>query len=372
MQRKNFRQISSLVVKVGSSLLTGMDGKINHDFIHRLGKQLRQVQEECPEIILVSSGAVAAGLPLLGWNARPATFTDLQVAAAVGQIHLSRVYDEIFTEYGFRTAQYLLTSNDLSDRRTFLNSRSTLRRLVELGLLPVVNENDALAIDSRRLGDNDHFAAEIANLIEADLMVILTDVEGIYTNMLSKEVLVEAMANDPSLQAYSDEQVQSKYGSGGMSSKIAAAKRASASGTNTIIASGYKEDVLVAIQQGKQVGSFLTAPETRMRAKERWLAHSANPEGSVTLDPGAVASVCSKGKSLLPIGIVSVQGNFQRGDVISINNGEGSTVAKGLSNYDAKEVEKLLRKHSREIEAILGYVVADEVVHCDNMVTTSE
>lgn len=354
-----------IVIKVGSSLVAEAGG-IKQEFIQELGQQLQKVKATCPEVVLVSSGAVAAGFALLGWKQRPSNFTDLQVCAGVGQIHLYRCYHEILSSYDFQVAQYLLTSKDLADRLTFLNTKTTLLRMLELGLLPVVNENDALVINSHHIGDNDHFAAALANLLEADLLVLLTDVPGIYTDMESKELLKEAKADDPVLDDYVSD-VKSRLGSGGMGGKVRAARLAATAGINTIIASGHELAKLGNLDG--HIGTLLTATEAGMNAKERWLAHSANPAGSVDLDAGAVSSVVTAKKSLLPIGITGVSGTFVRGDVIELKSPEGKVIARGLSNYDAKEVIQLCKRHSNEIETILGYVVAAEVVHRDNLVT---
>lgn len=364
----DFSKLRRVVIKIGSSLLTEELG-IKEDFIHELGTQLRRVKENWPEVVLVSSGAVAAGLPLLGWTERPRNFTDIQAAAAVGQIHLYRCYHEILSGYGFQPAQYLLTSNDLADRLTFLNSRSTLQRLLELNLLPVVNENDALVIDSHHIGDNDHFAAELANLLEADLLVLLTDVEGIYSDFAKQELVHETSADDPALDGYINPDTGSRVGSGGMASKINAARRAATAGVHTIVASGHDLAKLAELSTVRSFGTLLYAPDAGMKAKARWLANSTIPAGHVVLDAGAVASVQQGKKSLLPIGITAVEGSFQRGDVIDLHSPDGTVVARGLSNYDAREIARLLKRHSNEIEGILGYVVAEEIVHRDNLVT---
>ena len=357
-----------IVLKVGTSLLTRDDQSLNLEFISHLGEQIAKLRENGLEIVIITSGAVAAGHNLMGWSGAPKTIPEYHVRAAVGQVPLYSAYSKIFGKLGITLAQILLTEEELSHRSTYINARVTLRSLLDMGVLPVINENDATAISERRFGDNDRLAAEIANLIEADMLVIFTDVDGIYTDMKTKEVLPEARANDRLLGSYIDSSSALKYGSGGMASKLEAALRAGNGGTGTVIMNGAGKDPLAKLLKGEQLGTLLWPPESRMSAKERWLATCAKANGKIYLDRGAITAIMEKGRSILPIGVVNVEGNFRRGDVITCVNENGQPVAQGMSNYDGREVSRLLKKHSSEIESILGYKYADEIIHRDNMV----
>ncbi|MBF2734903.1 MAG: glutamate 5-kinase [Betaproteobacteria bacterium AqS2] len=358
-----------IVVKVGSSLLTAADGTLKRDFIAGFGRELAKWRGEKRDFAIVTSGAVAAGMSVLGRQSKPQTITDMHVMAAVGQISLFRAYDEILSPLGFMPAQVLLTAEELAHRTTYINARSTLRRLFELGVVPIVNENDAIAITDRRFGDNDRLAAEIANLIEAELLVILTDVPGVYRDLEAKELLAHAVAADELLDRCVDDSRPTRHGSGGMGSKIEAARRAANSGAATVIAAGADFGRLVA---GEGAGTLITdgagPVRSRMRAKERWLATCAKANGSVYIDEGAVAALLERGRSLLPAGVTRVEGSFQRGDVVSCLDGGGTPVAQGMINYASHEVAALARRQSSEIEKVLGYVIAEEIIHRDNMV----
>ena len=369
MPREVVTTAKKVVIKVGSSLLTTTELKLNRKFIKNLAKQLKSLQDKEIEFLLVTSGAVAAGLPFVGQSEKPTTFTDMHVMAAIGQIHLFRAYDEILSPLGFRCAQVLLTAEELSHRTTYLNARSTLRRLLDLGITPIINENDAIAISERRFGDNDRLAAELANLIEANLLIILSDVAGIYTDFTSKTILKEAKATDTNLNQYINEEQKSKLGSGGMATKLQAANFASNCGTHTIISDGKHENILERIIKGEEIGTLLTAPDLKMSAKERWLSSCAKAKGSVVLDEGAVSAVKNTNSSLLPIGVVEVIGRFRRGDIVSCVDSDKKVIAQGMINYDSHEVAALCKKHSKEISNILGYVIADEIIHRDNLVT---
>ena len=357
-----------MVVKVGSSLLTSSEQQLDLDFITSLGAQIVKLRDAGCEVIVVTSGAVTAGHNLMGFAGAPKTISEYHVRAAVGQVPLYNAYATILGKLGITLAQILLTEEELAHRSTYINARVTLRSLLDMGVLPVINENDATAISERRFGDNDRLAAEIANLIEAQLLVILTDVDGIYTDMQSREVLAEARTDDPKLAAYVDTSSPPKYGSGGMASKLEAAARAGNSGTSTVITSGGGSEVLVRLMRGEKLGTLLVPPKSRMSAKERWLATCAKANGKIFLDAGAITAVRSRGRSILPIGVIKVEGDFRRGDVITCVDESGTPVAQGMSNYDRREIAQLLRKHSSDIEAILGYKYADEIIHRDNMV----
>ena len=369
MSREDLSSCSRLVVKIGSSLLAREDLSVNEEYVARLGEQLHSVRDKCRELVLVSSGAVSAGVSAIGWKRRPATLTDLHVAAAVGQIGLFSAYQKMLTPLGFRPAQVLMTAEELSHRSTYLNARSTLRRLQEIGFLPVVNEDDAIAISERRFGDNDRLAAELANLLEANLLVILTDVKGLYSDLEAGEVLEEGVVNDARLRDYVRDGNGTKLGSGGMSRKLDAALIAANSGAHTVIADGREPDVLPAILNGKVVGTLLRAPPSRMRAKERWLATCAKARGSLQLDQGAVKAVCQDDKSLLPVGVTAVTGYFERGDVVECVAPDGTLVAQGMVNYGSHEMSLIARRKSQEIEGVLGSLVANEAIHKDNLVS---
>lgn len=356
------------MLKVGTSLLTSEDQTLDHAFIASLGAQIVELRASGCEVIVVTSGAITAGHNLMGYAGAPKTIPEYHVRAAVGQVPLYNAYATILGKLGITLAQILLTEEELAHRSTYINARVTLRSLLDMDVLPVINENDATAISERRFGDNDRLAAEIANLIEAQLLVILTDVDGIYTSMQSKEVLAEAKTNDPKLAGYVDSSSPLAYGSGGMASKLEAAARAGNSGTSTVIMNGASAAALTRLLAGEQLGTLLIAPPSRMSAKERWLATCAKANGKIYLDGGAIAAVREKGKSILPIGVVKVEGDFRRGDVITCVAEDGAPVAQGMSNYDRREIAQLLKKHSGDIEAILGYKYADEIIHRDNMV----
>ena len=349
-------------------MLTNPDLSLNRSFISQLASQLAAIRHSCPQLVLVTSGAVTAGLPILGWSRRPSKFADMHVAAAAGQIALFRAYDEILSAEGFRPAQVLLTAEELAHRTTYLNARSTLQRLLEMGLLPVINENDAIAISERRFGDNDRLAAELTNLLEAQLLVILSDVDGVYADAAHSEVVSEVSAADPALPELVKNEQPSKYGSGGMSGKIAAAGRAANSGAHTIIASGKQADILPRLLAGEQLGTYFQAPTSGIRAKERWLASCTSPRGVLHIDQGAADAVRAQRRSLLPIGLTSCAGDFQRGDVVDCQDPAGKLIARGLTNYDARDTAQLVRRHSKDINEVLGYVFAEEIIHRDNMV----
>ncbi len=361
-------KLSRLICKIGSNLLTNSDMSLNRGFILSITNQLALIRKQCSQLIVVTSGAVTAGLPILGWKSRPSKFADMHVAAAAGQIALFRAYDEIMIEQGFRPAQVLLTAEELAHRTTYLNARSTLQRLLEMGLLPVINENDAIAISERRFGDNDRLAAELTNLLEAQLLVILTDVDGVYSDSEHSKVISEATADDDKLMDMVKNETPSTYGSGGMTGKVEAARRAANSGADTIIANGRHPDILPKLIAGNKLGTWLRAPTTGMRAKERWLASCTSPQGNLQLDQGAVDALLTKRSSLLPIGLTRCAGEFKRGDVVDCLAPDGKLIARGLTNYDARDTALLLRRHSKEISEVLGYVFAEEIVHRDNMV----
>jgi glutamate 5-kinase len=323
------------------------------------------------QVVLVSSGAVAEGMLRLGFERRPVAIHELQACAAVGQMGLAQIYETSFRAHDLRTAQVLLTHADLADRERYLNARSTLFTLLELGVVPVINENDTVVTDEIKFGDNDTLGALVANLIEADALIILTDQRGLYTSDPRKNTdatfVNEAKAGDPALEAMAGG-AGSGIGSGGMLTKILAARRAASSGAHTVIAWGREDQVLVRLAEGEAIGTQLTAQTARLTARKQWMADHLKTAGQVILDPGAVQKLLEEGKSLLPIGVTDVGGDFGRGDVITCVDATGKPIARGMSNYASAEVKRIMRKPSSEIAAILGYVEEVELIHRDNLV----
>lgn len=360
-----------IVVKVGSSLVTNQGQGLDHAALAQWAEQIAKLKEMGKEIVLVSSGAIAEGMQRLGWRKRPHALHELQAAAAVGQMGVVQAYESCFRSHGLHAAQVLLTHEDLADRKRYLNARSTLTTLLSLDVIPVINENDTVATDEIRFGDNDTLAALVTNLIEADVLVILTDQGGLFTADPRKDAqaaLVEhASAGDPALETMAGG-AGSDIGRGGMLTKVLAAKRAARSGASTVIASGHEADVLISLAQGRMIGTQLLADTLTLAARKQWLADHLQLRGNVTLDEGAVYALAAGGKSLLPIGVTDVSGTFERGEAIGCLDQKGKEIARGLVNYSAAETKKILRRASSEIEAILGYVVEPELIHRDNLV----
>lgn len=360
-----------IVVKVGSSLVTNQGAGLDTHAIGNWAQQIAVLRKAGYEIVLVSSGAVAEGMQRLGWKRRPVSIHELQAAAAVGQMGLVQVYESCFRKHDMHAAQVLLTHADLTDRERYLNARSTLRTLLSLGVIPVVNENDTVATDEIKFGDNDTLGALVANLIEADALIILTDQSGLYTTDPRKDIkaiLVSlASAGDEKLETMAGG-AGSHIGRGGMLTKVLAAKRAARSGAHTVIANGHETDVLLRLVSGDDIGTLLEAPTLSLAARKQWLADHLQVSGKVVVDAGAMHALCSDGKSLLPIGVIQVMGEFERGAVVAILNESGRDIAHGLVNYSAGEARRIARHASREIEGILGYVDESELIHRDNLV----
>jgi glutamate 5-kinase len=320
---------------------------------------------------LVSSGAIAEGMQRLGWKKRPSAVHELQAAAAVGQMGLIQVYESCFSAHGLHTAQILLTHADLADRERYLNARSTLCTLLTLGVIPVINENDTVVTDEIKFGDNDTLGALVANLIEADALIILTDQTGLYTADPRKDpnatLISLAQAGDEKLEAMAGG-AGSHIGSGGMLTKVLAAKRAARSGAHTVIASGHEIDVLPRLMRGDSIGTLLEAQPLPLNARKQWLADHLQISGKVTLDAGAVHALRNEGKSLLPVGITNVSGEFERGTVVAILDTNGQDIARGLINYNATETRRIAGHPSNEIESLLGYVDEPELIHRDNLI----
>jgi glutamate 5-kinase len=367
------RDARRIVVKVGSSLVTNDGRGLDEVAIGEWCRQMSILVRSGREVIMVSSGAIAEGMKRLGWSSRPHEIHELQAAAAVGQMGLAQMYETKLRENGLGSAQVLLTHADLADRERYLNARSTLLTLLKLGVVPVINENDTVVNDEIKFGDNDTLGALVANLVEADALVILTDQKGLFTadprKDLNAKFVHEAKAGDPALEAMAGG-AGSSLGRGGMITKILAAKRAAGSGASTVIAWGREADVLVRLTQGEAIGTLLVAQTQKTQARKQWIADHLQMRGSVTVDDGAVAKLRDEGKSLLPIGMVSVEGDFSRGDVIAIRDSLGIEMARGLANYASAEARLICRKPSNEFEKLLGYAAEPEMVHRDNLVLT--
>jgi glutamate 5-kinase len=364
-------QARRLVVKIGSSLVTNSGQGLDHAALATWAEQIATLTAAKKQVVLVSSGAVAEGMQRLGWARRPHALHELQAAAAVGQMGLVEAYETCFRRHDLRTAQILLTQDDLADRKRYLNARSTLRTLLELGVIPVINENDTVATEEIRFGDNDTLGALVTNLIEAEVLVILTDQSGLYTSDPRHDagatLIAEARAGDPSLEQMAGG-VGSQFARGGMLTKVLAAQRAARSGAATIIASGREPNVLVRLAAGEAIGTQLSAETVTMAARKQWLANHLQVKGKLRLDQGAARALKIDGKSLLPIGVYELSGEFERGEVVSCIDPDGVEIARGLVNYSAPETRKILKLPSREIEARLGYVDEPELIHRDNLV----
>jgi glutamate 5-kinase len=365
------RDSHRIVVKVGSSLVTNEGRGLDEAAIGEWCRQLSQLVRGGREVIMVSSGAIAEGMKRLGWTTRPHAIHELQAAAAVGQMGLAQMYETKLREHGLGSAQVLLTHADLADRERYLNARSTLLTLLKLGVLPVINENDTVVNDEIKFGDNDTLGALVANLVEADALIILTDQKGLYTADPRKDPDAKfvhvAQAGLATLEAMAGG-AGSSLGRGGMITKILAAKRAAGSGASTVIAWGREPDALLRLSQGESIGTLLVAPTQKTQARKQWIADHLQLRGSVTVDAGAVNKLRSGGSSLLPIGMTSVDGDFSRGDVIAIRAEDGQEVARGLANYASAEARLICRKPSSQFEGLLGYAAEPEMVHRDNMV----
>jgi len=362
---------SRIVVKVGSSLVTNEGRGIDHDAVARWAAEIARLVEAGKAVVLVSSGAIAEGMQRLGWSTRPRAIHDLQAAAAVGQMGLVQAYERAFARYALRTAQVLLTHDDLSDRRRYLNARTTLTTLLGLRVIPIINENDTVTTDEIRFGDNDTLGALVTNLIEADVLVLLTDQQGLFTADPRKDAaatLVHAgRAGDPALEAMAGG-AGSAIGRGGMLTKVLAARRAARSGASTVIACGREPDVLTRLARGEAIGTMLLAERGSLVARKQWLADHVRLAGRLTLDDGAVRALMREGKSLLPIGVIAVSGNFGRGEVVGCVDAAGREIARGLVNYGAQEAARIVRRPSSDIESVLGYVDEPELIHRDNLV----
>lgn len=365
------RDARRIVVKVGSSLVTNEGRGVDAEAIGNWCRQLAALMGEGRELVMVSSGAIAEGMKRLGWATRPKEIHELQAAAAVGQMGLAQMYETKLREQGMGSAQVLLTHADLADRERYLNARSTLMTLLQHRVLPVINENDTVVNDEIKFGDNDTLGALVANLVEADALVILTDQRGLYSADPRKDpgarFIDEAVAGTPELEQMAGG-AGSSLGRGGMITKILAAKRAAGSGASTVIAWGREPDVLLRLARGEAIGTALLASTPKLAARKQWMADHLQMRGSVQVDAGAAAKLRGEGKSLLPIGVTEVVGEFHRGDVVAIRNADGLEIARGLANYSSAEARLIARKPSSEFERVLGYAAEPELIHRDNLV----
>ncbi len=360
-----------LVVKVGSTLVTNEGRGLDRAAIAQWARQLGQLRSDGRQILVVTSGAIAEGMQRLGLKHRPRQIHELQAAAAVGQMGLVQAYESAFAEHGMVSAQILLTHADLVDRSRYLNARSTLLTLLEQGIVPIINENDTVVTDEIKFGDNDTLAALVSNLVDANLLVILTDQAGLFSadprRHPDAELIRSARAGDPALEAMAGG-AGSAIGRGGMLTKVLAAKRAASSGAHTVIASGRTPDVLLRLCAGEQLGSELRAALPTLSARKLWMADHLQMAGRLVLDAGAARALSEGRKSLLPIGVVEVQGEFNRGEVVSCLGPDGREIARGIVNYGSADAKRIARRASAEIEVILGYVEEDEMIHRDNLV----
>lgn len=358
------------VVKIGSSLLTNDGQGLDLERITGWVNQIAELKKAGVEIVLVSSGAVAAGMTRLGWTQRPTELEYLQAAAAVGQTSLVQCYEDRFQVHGIHTAQILLTHDDLADRRRYLNARNSLRTMLGLNVIPVVNENDTVVTDEIRFGDNDTLGALVANLIEAERLVILTDQSGLYTadprSNPDARLIETGRANDMSLEAMASG--AGKLGQGGMITKVRAARFAARSGAETVICAGKENNVLARLFEGESIGTKLVPDQEPLLARKQWLAGHLQAKGKLVLDDGAIKALTHKGTSLLSVGVAAVEGEFSRGELVICEDVNGNQIAKGLINYNAFEAAKICRKTSAEIETALGYVSEPELIHRDNLV----
>ncbi|MFN3785566.1 MAG: glutamate 5-kinase [Thiothrix sp.] len=359
------------VVKIGSALLTRDGAGLDRTALADWAGQIARLQQAGMEIVLVSSGAVAEGMSRMGWKTKPKALFEKQAAAAIGQMGLIHAYESVFQQHGFHAAQVLLTHDDLANRRRYLNARSTLTTLINLNVIPVINENDTVAFDEIRLGDNDTLGALVANLVEADVLVILTDQQGLYDKDPRKfadaTLISTGRANNPDYVEFAGG-AGTQIGSGGMRTKVLAAQRAARSGCATVIASGREPLVLERLRSGEALGTLLLPDAAPLAARKQWIAGQLAAKGTLWLDAGAADAIRNTGKSLLPIGVERIEGVFDRGEVVSCVSADGHLIAKGLVNYSSEEANRIKRQPTKVIEQVLGYIDAPELIHRDNLV----
>ncbi|MCO1334815.1 glutamate 5-kinase [Microbulbifer sp. OS29] len=371
VSRRGLSRARRWVIKIGSALLTNNGRGVNDEAISAWVTQMAGLRKGGVEVVLVSSGAVAAGMDRLGWRRRPESIHQLQAAAAVGQSHLVQVYEQAFGRFDIRSAQILLDHDDLSNRTRYLNARSTLRTLLSLGAVPIVNENDTVVTDEIRFGDNDTLAALVANLVEADALLILTDADGLFTedprDNPDAELIGEASALDARLLDMAGGS-RSGLGRGGMTTKVRAAQLAARSGASTVIVGGAAEAVIERVCAGHSLGTLLLPEADPLAARKRWLAGQLQVRGSLVVDGGAEVALTEGGGSLLAVGVTAVEGRFRRGDLVSCRNSVGCEIARGLANYDSSDSGRILGQSSERFVDLLGYRDDDELIHRDNLI----
>ena len=371
IRKEMLKKVRRIVVKVGSSILASREMGLHRTVFSQLAKEISNLKNQGYEIILVSSGAIAAGMEKLGFQTRPQTITQKQAAAAVGQSRLMNIYENYFSRHQQTVAQVLLTHDDLSHRRRFMNARNTLLALLKLGIIPIINENDTVAVDEIKVGDNDNLSALITNLIEADLLIILTDIDGLCDSdpRLNPQAKCIPLIEDVDMGM---EGIIGGTGGewrvGGMVTKVEAARKVSRFGSPTIIARGTKEGILHQILAGKEIGTLILPKEEALSSRKGWIAFHLKPKGEVTVDEGAKKAICQRGKSLLPSGIVKVTGTFDRGDAVACVGPRGKEFARGIVNYTISELEKIKGLRSNQIEKVLGFKYSDEAIHRDDLV----
>jgi glutamate 5-kinase len=371
IRRETFGKARRIVVKVGSSILASVEKGLHHEVFSHLCREISELKRQGYEIVLVSSGAIAAGMEKLGYKTRPQSITQKQATAAVGQSRLMNIYESHFSHHQQMVAQILLTHDDLSHRRRFLNARNTLLTLLELGIIPIINENDTVVVDEIKFGDNDNLSALITNLIEADLLIILTDIDGLFDAdpRLNPRARFISLVEDIDVEMWGMVgETTSETSVGGMLSKIQAAQKASRFGIPTVVACGTKKEVLHHILKGKEVGTLILPKIEALSSRKHWIAFNLKPLGDVIVDDGAKKAIIQRGKSLLPSGVVKVRGSFDRGDPVSCLGPRGKEFARGLVNYSTSELEKIKGLRSEQIEMALGYKYSDEVIHRDDLV----
>ena len=370
-ERKRLKATRRWVVKIGSALLTNEGQGLDLSRMDDWANQICQLRDQGVEVVLVSSGAVAAGIERLGWDDRPTALNQLQAAASVGQTCLIQAWESSFQKLGVQPAQVLLTHEDHSHRKRYLNARGTLRTLLEMGVVPIVNENDAVVTNELRFGDNDTLGALVANQVEADVLVILTDQDGMFTadprNNPDATLIHEVKAKDSALDAIAGSG-SGRLGRGGMLTKLRASRQAAASGATTVIIGGRIDDVITRVFAGEQLGTLLLPEKAPMAARKQWLQGHLKTAGELVLDAGAVRVLQQQGKSLLPVGVKAVRGDFQRGEMVTCVNESGDEIARGLVNYRAAEAQRIIGKSSHQIAEVLGYEREPELIHRDNMV----
>ncbi|AWI05364.1 glutamate 5-kinase [Clostridium drakei] len=371
LRKKYLKNVKKIVVKVGSSTLTHKSGFLNLNQIEKIVRQIADLHNEGKEVVLVTSGAIAAGIGKLGLKRRPKTIPEKQAAAAVGQGILMHMYEKIFSEYGKVAAQILITKDDISHRTRFLNARNTFLALAEMGVIPIVNENDAIIVDEIKFGDNDTLSATVASFVEADLLILLSDIEGLYDSNprvnANAKLIHEVKEITEEIENFAGG-AGSSLGTGGMTTKISAGRISTAAGVSMVIANGEHENVIRDIVNLKEVGTLFAPNEHPLPLRKHWITFSTDIKGKLVVDDGAFEAIFYNHKSLLPKGLVNVEGFFEQGQIISIENLKGIEIGRGITNYSSSEIEQIKGLNSDEIEDKLGYKNYDEIIHCNNMV----